>query len=269
MADPDASPAANRASAQQPAVAEAWQVVVQTRVLRTPQLESIGDLDWESAVKFALPSDKPASRGLDESRDATWPAKGTMSISTQSVSWEYTPFLACVIDQRQMDRILDRFQGDRRFSLSSCPKVSVYSGQRAAVCDESYRPFVVGVSYVKGELATAAQPEIAVLAEGMNVEIQPTVIGADALDLRCELTVSHIDGVSEIKLPGKDVTIQNPCASRQSISARCQITPGQTLLIAPIDSKQDGEDANAVIYAITAKWSPSDRDANASVRAPR
>jgi hypothetical protein len=245
-----------------------WKVAVEVRVLRMPNLESLGELDWEDAVKFPLPTDRPASQERDGALEELPPVKEGMAISTQSVSWEYSPFLACVIDQGPMERAVARLQGDRRFSLRSCPKVTICSGQHAAVRDESHRPFVVGVHYVKGDLATAAQPEIAILLEGTNLALQPTVIDANALDLHCELTISHIESVSEIKLPGKDVTVQNPRASRKTISARCQIAPGQTLLVAPIRGKSVDDAAVAVIYAITAKWFPDAIDSNAAAALP-
>jgi type II secretory pathway component GspD/PulD (secretin) len=135
--------------------------------------------------------------------------------------------------------------------------VTVFSGSTTTVRDESYRPFVVGVSYVKGELATAAQPQIATLTEGSALDVQPIVVDAGALDLRCRLAVSKVDGVSEVKLPGQDVTVQNPRLSRKTITASCRVAPGETLLIAPMIDRSEADDNSEVrYYAITAEWFP-------------
>jgi hypothetical protein len=81
------------------------------------------------------------------------------------------------------------------------------------------------------------------------------MIDRETIDLNCRLTLSFIDGVSEAKLPGQDVTIQTPRTTRRSISARCQVKKGETLLIAPLagwrgEDKQEG----FFYYAITTNW---------------
>jgi type II secretory pathway component GspD/PulD (secretin) len=124
------------------------------------------------------------------------------------------------------------------------------------VRDETQRPFVLGIQYIKGELATVAQPEIVVLSEGVQLEIQPWVVDANAIELSCQLTMSQIDGVSEVKLPGKDIVVQNPRQSRRTISTSCQLARGKTLLIAPHAAKKPDDESGFTYYAITPDWFP-------------
>src|SRR4029079_19334847 len=144
------------------------------------------------------------------------------------VSYEFAPYLAMIIDAEKMRRVRERFQqSNPKVNQLSAPKITLFSGLSANIRDEAQRPFVVGVDYVKGELATAAQPEIAVLSEGVRLDVKPLVIDANKLDLQCMLGVSFIEEVKTTKLPGQEITVQNPRASRKDISTRCQLAPGQ------------------------------------------
>ena len=244
-----------------------WQVAVETRVfhdteieaiddIKWEEIEAIDDLKWEDAVKFALPTAAKQSHQWPERTEVeTTRNKAAVSASVESVSWEYAPYVAMVLNQDKMRRVVERAQSDPRTSIFSAPKITAFNGTTLHIRDEAQRPFVVGVQYVKGELATAAQPEIAILSEGVQIEVQPLVIDANALELRCRLTMSHIDGVSDVKLPGKDIVVQNPRASRKVISATCRVASGETLLIAPIAVKSNGNGSGGFYYyAITPTW---------------
>jgi hypothetical protein len=229
-----------------------WQVTVATRVFRSDDLEAIEGVNWQQAVRFASPKPNAA----DDWSNHDEPTGGErLSLSMESVSFEYAPYLAFVLDEEKMARLVDRLQSDARASLLQAPKVTLFSGQLATISDQSQRPFVVGVDYVEGAFATAAQPTIAVLAEGAQLDVLTRMIDRETIDLNCRLTLSFIDGVSEAKLPGQDVTIQTPRTTRRSISARCQVKKGETLLIAPLagwrgEDKQEG----FFYYAITTNW---------------
>jgi hypothetical protein len=85
-------------------------------------------------------------------------------------------------------------------------------------------------------------------------------VDEDELDLQCRLTVSHIDRVSETKLPGMEITVQNPRVSRRTISVKCRVTPGETLLIAPLTEDGARDTAGVTFYAVTAEWFPDSVD---------
>ena len=229
-----------------------WQVAVQVMILRAADIEAVKNVDWEDAVRFVQPTGNQAQpwgaqTGVFGERTRT------LSLSAESATWDYSPYLALMMDEKSMRRVRDRLQGVYNLSY---PKVTVFSGSTTTVRDVSWRPFVVGVSYVKGEFATAAQPQIATLTEGTTLDVQPIVVDAGALDLRCRLAVSKVDGVGNVKLPGQDVTVQNPRLSRKTITASCRVEPGETLLIAPMIDRSDADDREVRYYAITAEWFP-------------
>ncbi len=189
--------------------------------------------------------------------DSEAPAADSLSVSMESASFQYTPYLAMMLDKDKMTQVVNHFQSRNANAYHSAPKVTLFSGQAARVVDESRRPFVVGVEYVKGELAAATQPKIAVLPEGARIEVQPRVIDSETLDLKCRLTLSFIDGVIEARLPGQDITVQAPRATSRTVTARCRVKRGETLLIAPLTgwSGKDKKDG-FFYYAITTDWFP-------------
>lgn len=234
-----------------------WQVVIRTRVLGADQLEALGDVDWESAVRFADPNGPTQRDPFGPSR-LGYATNEESVFSAESESWNYDPFLALVVDKPKWDGLLDDFQGDRRRNIAQCPQITVFSGQTAVLRDEAQAPFVIGVNYVKGDLATAAQPEIALLRNGRCLEVHPTVVDETKLVLQCRLTINEILRVDKVKVPGKDITIQNPHVSRQTVNAECGLAQGETLLIAPLRNewaKVNGA-SEFWFYAISAEWFP-------------
>jgi hypothetical protein len=229
-----------------------WQVAVEVVILRAADIEAVGNVDWQDAVRFVPPKDNRAQPWQPPSGELGERSR-TLSLSAESMAWDYSPYLALIMEQQSMRRVRQRLQSVYNLSY---PKVTVFSGSTTTVRDESLRPFVVGVNFVKGELGTAAQPQIATLTEGSSLDVQPIVVDAGTLDLRCRLAVSKVDGVSNVKLPGQDVTVQNPRLSRKTITASCRVTPGETLLIAPMIDRSEADESEVRYYAITAEWFP-------------
>ena len=124
------------------------------------------------------------------------------------------------------------------------------------ICDRWQQPFVIGVHYVEGEYAAAAQPDVAMVSQGVRLDVNPQVIDAETLDLGCVATSSTVDEVGTVKIPGQDVTVQAPLVSRQSIAARCRLAPGEALLIAPLAGRQSdaAQPIDQELYVISAEW---------------
>lgn len=230
-----------------------WQIAVATQVWNVPQAEMLGDIDWDSAIHFPLPSTADSTK---------WPEQSEldngkkMTSSVESTSREYAPYLAVVIDREQLQSVIYRLHDHPKATVWQAPKITVFNGIEATIRDESCSPFVVGVRSIKGDTGVAYQPEVAVLTAGAKVEVLPEVIDTDTLDLRCRLTVSAVHSVGEAKLPGMGVTVQTPNESRRIISAGCHLAPGQALLIAPLVSNNAGDHGALTCYAFTAEWWP-------------
>ncbi|MCA9260673.1 MAG: hypothetical protein KDA61_15780 [Planctomycetales bacterium] len=225
------------------------QVVVSTRVLSSDVVEKLVDADWMGTIKFAAPEPVSSSQWADA---VAKQGDGEFSLSMEAVSYEYAPYTAFVIDSARMSKLVDYFQANARTSIHSAPRVTLFSGQSAVLSDETRSPFVYGVEPVVGEYATAWQPNITVIPEGLKVDLQALAMDGDVVDLRCRLALSSIDGVAEAKLPGGEVTVQTPRGTRRTVNVRCRLHRGETLLVAPIaGQRSDGVDTH--YYAISAE----------------
>ncbi|MCA9241403.1 MAG: hypothetical protein KDA37_14440 [Planctomycetales bacterium] len=225
------------------------QVVVSTRVLSSEHVEKLIDADWLGTIKYAAPEPVSSSQWAE---GASQLDDGEFSLSMEAVSFEYAPYTAFVIDEERMDRLVDYFQANARTSIINAPKVTLFSGQSALISDESLSPFLYGVEAIVGEHATALQPNIAVIPEGLKVDLQALVLDDDMVDLRCRLTLSSIDGVAQATLPGAAVTVQTPRATRRTVNVQCRLRRGETLLVAPLaGQRSDGKKTH--YYAISAE----------------
>jgi beta-lactamase regulating signal transducer with metallopeptidase domain len=224
------------------------QITVETRILSSKHVEQIVAADWQGVVKFSAP--EPVSSSEWAEGVLPTDAEG-LSLSMETVSFEYAPYTALILDQHKMAKLIRYFQSNEQTSLLQAPKVTVFSGQTATLTSESKTPFVTGVHYIKGEFATAAQPNFTVLPEGMKMDLQTRVLDDETVALRCQLVLSSIDGVSQATLPGSEVTVQTPKATRRTLRVGCSLKLGETLLIAPVAGARN-DNQKTYYFAISA-----------------
>ncbi|MCO6045186.1 hypothetical protein NG895_14840 [Aeoliella sp. ICT_H6.2] len=220
-----------------------FQICIDTRVFPSESIENIPSIDWQKAVQFAAPDHISASKWDSDSSAEP----GKTSVAVEAVSFEFAPFVVCSISDTDMQRVEQHFQRQPHAAVVSAPKVTLFSGQLATICDQSQTPFVTSVNYGQGEQAAAAQPNITVIDQGLRIDMQPKMLDLDHLELRCHLTLSTIDAVREVKLPGADITVQSPKVTRQTIATTCRMKRGESLLIASLGEKTQ-------YYAITPQW---------------
>jgi hypothetical protein len=251
-----------------------WQVTVGMRMASVADADTLGEINWESAVKFAAPR---------ESHAAPWPpqpaadardgddsvSKNTAAFSSESVTWDFSPYLAVVVDQAKDNRILRKCVTGAASTDMGLSKVTLFSGQRAFLCNEAMMPFVMGVHYERGELAAAAQPDVALVCVGRRLDVKPRVVDAQTLDLECRVITSRLGRVDSAKVPGKDITVQNPHVTRQTIAASCRVAPGESLLLAPLGGQSDDDGKGFSFYIITPEWFADDLDGAPSSAASR
>lgn len=225
------------------------QITVTTRVMSSEQVEKLVKADWMGTIKYAAPEPISSSQWEKSVSQEDGPE---FSLSMEAVSFEYTPYTAFIVNDERIRKIFRYFVSNREASITSASKVTLFSGQSALITDESLTPFVYGVQSIKGEYAEALQPIITVIPEGLKVDLQAFTLDDDTVDLRCRLTLSSLDGVTEATLPGADVTVQTPKATRRTVNVRCRLSSGETLLVAPIaGQRSDGKKTH--YYAISAE----------------
>jgi beta-lactamase regulating signal transducer with metallopeptidase domain len=174
---------------------------------------------------------------------------GKPSVSIESASFDFAPFMVFSLNEDEMKSVVEWFATKPSSLSMHAPKVTLFSGQTGTIRDQSHRPFVTSVDCIRGPYGTAAQPNIVVLDEGTRIDYQPKMHDHEHLDLRCRLTLSAIDDVRTINLPGAGsrVTVQVPKVTRKVVSTSCRMKQGETLLIASLDEK-------TFYYAITPRW---------------
>ncbi len=225
------------------------QVVVTTRVLSSEHVENLIDADWLGTIKYAVPEPVSSSHwAMSPSPEDTQ----EFSLSMEAVSFEYAPYTAFIIGDDKMGDLVRYFRDNEKTSIINAPKVTLFSGQSALISNESLSLFMYGLQSIEGEYATALQPNITVIPEGLKVDLQVLALDSNTVGIRCRLTLSSIDGVTEAILPGAEFTVQTPKATRRTVNVQCQLNRGETLLIAPIaGQRSDGK--QTYYYAISAE----------------
>ena len=230
-------------------VGHVGQITITTRIMSSEHVEKLIDANWLGAIKYAVPEPVSSSHwteSLDSEDDSEF------SLSMEAVSFEYAPYTAFIIGEDKMNKLVRYFTANETTSITHAPKVTLFSGQSGLLSDQSLSPFVYGVQSIEGEHAKALQPNVTVIPEGLKVDVQALTLDHDTVDLRCRLILSSIDGVTEATLPGAKVVVQTPKATRRIVKVRCQLSRGETLLIAPIaGQRNDGKQTH--YYAISAE----------------
>lgn len=200
------------------------QVVITCQMIELPNIEALGDLDWDSAVRF--PSQEPLPP-VGASHEAETPG------GVRVESARYAPYLFAAIDSKTTSSVVKRVKSSPRCNVVSAPKVTCFNGQHATVSSTTQSPYVTGVTAIKGPYGKAYQPEIAVFDCGCEAEFRP-LADEGRVRLSARLTQTVLEDVAEVKLPGRDApTVQAPKLAKRSIEWNEYVEPGASLLVAP------------------------------------
>ena len=144
-------------------------------------------------------------------------------------------------------------------AIATAPKVVCFSGQTAAVTDVTYQPFVVGVKPRTKDGATAYQPIIQTVEDGLVTRIEPTIKDGK-IDLTANLAHSKVSAVETFMISGiqrkdfsKGVTIQIPEQTLKHINLSTSLEDGETLFIDPRLQIESREKQNSKLPFATAK----------------
>ena len=86
-------------------------------------------------------------------------------------------------------------------NVLQAPKVTIFNGQQALLCDCTHSPYVVGIHYDSDGLQ---QPKIAVIDEGIKLSIRATECG-DAKQAHLE---GHLDRLPAMDLSSRAIVSQ-------------------------------------------------------------
>jgi len=211
------------------------QLTVETRFLRSNAdlAQRIG-VAWQYLQAFTRERQKSLPQ----------PAGNDMPVvRAESTVDEYLPVAVCTLSEAQTAKLIDIAQGDVGTNLLYAPKITFFNGQEAMIADYAQRPFVVGVHQVRGELATASQPNIVVIDEGTKINLRGTqLLDHHRIRLEARIDCSSVGNVdtASAKLDSGQVTIQLPKVNRLAFDIASEVNDGQTLLVGCLSPDKSG-----------------------------
>jgi general secretion pathway protein D len=118
--------------------------------------------------------------------------------------------------------------------IVQAPKVTLFDGQTAMICDASQRPFVTDVTRVTGDEAEAYEPVVQIFWEGTKIHLAPSIT-PDGHRIRCRFTFASINDCMLFRPPrypdAEGVQIQHPVVSTNSFECSIDVPEGRTFLI--------------------------------------
>jgi type II secretory pathway component GspD/PulD (secretin) len=137
-------------------------------------------------------------------------------------------------------------QGNRRANLLQAPKVTIFNGQQASICDVTQTPFVIGL---RQNAAGGREPRIAVVDEGTKIALRATCNrGKSRVQLSARIALSAIDDVRTVStaLGTEAAPIQIPRVKRCRIDVASEVEDGHSLLIGCVP----GHDQKEISYVL-------------------
>jgi len=140
-------------------------------------------------------------------------------------------------------RLVDCTKGKEE--AHSCPKVTLFEGQRATISDLVQRPFVVAASPASDN---ARQPCIEVVSEGLTIDMVCHANGGGSVTLDATVEQSKIEKVDVVKID-EATSVQQPhveiAKSRHFVTTKT----GERFTI-PLDGRKAGESQRRAVIMI-------------------
>ncbi|MEZ6118340.1 MAG: M56 family metallopeptidase [Pirellulaceae bacterium] len=209
------------------------QISVTTRIVTIPA-EKLQTLD----VKWSIMQDR--TTGARVNRDAA--ISGNFILEGHVT----VPTLVSTLEHSRARPLITELLNDSSTNMLMAPKVTVFNAQDATIQGTVERPFVVSVNEIKGDLATALQPVIQVIPEGLKLDVRPILNeAASHVQLDCSVRYDKITSVDEISFKhtsssdGSGVTLQVPQVASQTMTLTdFELPIDSTLLIAGIQTRE-------------------------------
>ena len=208
-----------------------WNIRYEIRFMKV-DLENVAaiDIDWLTEAVFSSADRAGKKVGLSPlmigSDEFSTEADGQLFMELRETATPFRPLLGAKITESQARQFVVTSLQDARSNIMLAPKVTLFNGQSAQIMDETQHPFVTGVRPIAGTNASALEPIIDVLPEGVRVQIRGDVSEDERLSMQCILTLSEVGEVGLANLPLEQaddqrslVTVQVPQATSVSLRA--------------------------------------------------
>lgn len=105
--------------------------------------------------------------------------------------------LGMYLSEEEAHQLLTTVHESPDSNYLQAPKITIFDGQEACVSDTTMTPFVVDVVPIVGEFATAYQPVIEVVHEGLEIHLNPQVDQNGSVQLDFDAAIRCITEVEE------------------------------------------------------------------------
>lgn len=216
---------ARRSAGAQPQIRVTVQYLLMDDATRSAIYEGLDPKSLRRAIQY------PAAVGrmaLDESVAEVGSAQQSQSPSRTTT---------CTLDAEEFAELFRTVVASPNSKVNVAPKIFALEDKEVEMTDLVQRPFVIDI-YLDGDVV---KPSIHVLEDGTRLRLLarriPSQVGAgQTLELSCELTVMRVVDVGSDQVYGiKDepLSVQVPTQQVTTAIARCQLDPGETLMIDP------------------------------------
>ena len=167
----------------------------------------------------------------------------TPFVSSRSSTVMSLPSRMVQLTAEQAKTVVAAQQADTRSNVLQAPKVTVFPGQEATIKDTAQRPFVTGVKPVKGDMATAMQPVVEVLEEGLMISLSASLHGENRLDINSVIVSRRVGDVDTFTFKFdescEETTVQVPEQHVNQVHVSKVVDDGATLLVDPHFVKEE------------------------------
>jgi hypothetical protein len=200
------------------------ELAVEVQIISGPKAVLNADgVDWQMIGAGGTGSASDHRAGSAEPR-------GTV----RSVVERSLPAMLALIGEERARPLLEEAQSDSRTNVLQAPKVTLFNGQSARIEDSVQRPFVVGVVPGKGD-KTAHKPRIAVVSEGMTIDLRPVARKDGSIELDFGLELAQIRDVETAEFPigpgKKPIKVQVPEIHTWLLNTTVEMKAEQTLVL--------------------------------------
>lgn len=167
----------------------------------------------------------------------------TPFVSSRSSTVRSVPSRIVQLTAEQVKTVVAAQQADTRSNVLQAPKATVFPGQEATIKDTVQRPFVTGVKPVNGDMATAMQPVVEVLEEGLMIRLSASLHGENELDINSVIVSRRIGDVDSFTFKFdescEETTVQVPEQHVNQVHVSKIVDDGATLLVDPHFVKEE------------------------------
>jgi len=154
------------------------------------------------------------------------------------------------LDDIQVELIIRGTQLHKDSKVLTSPKILLFDGDEGSIHITKKSPCITGYNESKGFLKKP-EPKIDEIEEGVKLEILPTIIDGDNIDMHIDFTQMEILDKAKEKYKGNYI-YKLPTMETTNIESRVVVSDGSTILLGgiPIQPSEEGSESQILLLLI-------------------